>query len=58
MGLIVDVQYMLHRKLCVTLGSGETLVAQHFLNGAQVRSFFQHVRAESVAQSVGVDIGR
>ena len=33
-------------------------MAEHFLDGAQVCAFFQHVGAEGVAQSVWVDVGR
>ncbi len=58
MGLIVDVQHMLHRKLGVTLRSGETLVTQHLLDGSQISSFFQHVSAEGMAQSMRVNVGR
>ncbi len=31
-------------------------MAQQFLNGPQVRALFQHVRAEGMAQGVGVDV--
>ena len=58
MGLIVHRQQMLHRKLSVALRGGEPFVAQHLLNGAQVGAFFEHVRAERVAQRVRVHIRR
>ena len=58
MGLVVDVEHVLHGKLGVALRGGEALVSQHFLNGAQVGSFLEHVCPEGVAQSVRVDIGR
>ena len=58
MCLIVDLQHMLGRKLRIALGGGEALVAQEFLNRAQIGAFFQHVRAECVAQSVRMDVRR
>ena len=58
MRLIVDLQHVLHGELRVALGGREALVAEEFLNGAQVCAFFQHVRAEGVAQSVRMHIGR
>ena len=58
MRLIVDVHYVLDRKLGVALRGREALVTEQFLDGAQVRSFFQHVRAEGVTQSVGMDFRR
>ena len=58
MRLVVYVQYMLHGKLGITLRGREALVAEQLLNGPQVRSFFQHVGAESVTQGVRVHIGR
>ena len=58
MRLIVDLQYVLHRQLRITLGCGQSLVAEQFLNGSQVGTFFQHVRAESVAQGVWMNVRR
>ena len=49
---------MLHRKLGVALRGRETFVAEHLLNGPQVRAFFEHVGTKSVAQSVRVHIRR
>ena len=57
-GLIVDLQHMLHGQLGVALRCGEAFMAQQFLNGTQVCSFFQHVGAESVAQSVRMNVWR
>ncbi len=58
MSLIVNLQHMLHRKLRVALRGRKPLMAEQFLDGAQVRAFFQHVRSESVAQRVRMHIRR
>jgi hypothetical protein len=58
MRLVVDLQHMLHRKLRVALRGGQALVAEQLLNGAQVGAFFQHVRAESMAQRVRMHVRR
>ena len=58
MGLIVDVQHVLDRKLSVALGGGKTLVAEHLLNRPQVGAFLQHVCAEGMAQGVRMHIRR
>ena len=44
-------------ELRVALGGGEPLVAEQFLDGAQVGAFFQQMRAEGVAQRVRVHVG-
>ena len=56
MRLIVNTDQVLHRQLRVALGGRESLVAEHFLNGAQVSAFFQHVGPESVSQCVRVNV--
>ena len=56
MCLVVHLQYMLHRKLGITLRSRQALVAEQFLNRAQVRAFFQHVRAEGMPQGMRMHI--
>src|ERR1700692_3569955 len=48
MRLIVNLKNVLHGKLRIALRCGQTLVAEQFLNCAQVGAFFQHVRAEGV----------
>ena len=58
MRLVVHLEHVLHRQLRVALRSSEAFVAEQFLNGAQVGAFFQHVRAESVAQSVRMHVRR
>jgi len=57
MRLIVDVHHVLDGELGVALRGGQALVAEEFLDGAQVGSLFQHVRAEGVAQGVGMNFG-
>src|SRR5271166_5563769 len=58
MRLIVHLQHVLHRQLCVALRGCEAFVAKQLLDGAQIGTFFQHVRAEGMAQSVWVHVGR
>ena len=54
--LIVNLQHMLHGKLGVALRCRQPLMAEQFLNRAQIGAFFQHVRAEGVAQGMRVDV--
>jgi len=58
MGLIVNVHHLFNRKLGVALGSRQPLVPQQFLDGAQVGSLFQHVRAKGVTQSMRMNFWR
>ena len=58
MRLVVHLHHMLHRELRVALRGREPLVAQHFLDGAQVGAFLQHVRAKSVPQGMRMNVGR
>ena len=58
MGLIVNLEHVLDGKLGVALGGGETLVAEHLLNRAQIGAFLQHVRAEGMPQGVRMDVRR
>src|ERR1019366_9327522 len=55
---VVNLHHVLDRQLRVTLRGRETLVAEHLLDGAQVGAFFQHVRAEGMAQRVRMHVGR
>ena len=58
MRLVVDVHDVLDRELGVALRGRQALVPEQFLDGAQVRSFFQHVGAEGVTQSMRMNLGR
>ena len=58
MRLIVNVHHVLDRELRVALRGRQALVAEQFLDGAQVRSLFQHVRAEGVTQRMRMNFGR
>src|SRR5260370_40101943 len=49
---------MLHRELRVALRSGQALVAEQFLNGAQVGALFQHVGPKGMTQSARVNVRR
>src|SRR5579863_7701754 len=57
MSAVVDLGELGGGELGVTLGGGETLVAQQFLDGAEVGAFFEEMLAEGVAQRVRVDVG-
>ncbi len=56
MGFVVDVFELFFHHLGVDLGGGDIRVAQHFLDGAEVRAVFQKVGGERVAQGVGSDV--
>ena len=56
--LIVHTQQVLHRELRISLRGRKALVSEHFLNSAQVGSFFQHVGAEGMAQRVRMNLRR
>ena len=56
--LIVDIHHVLNRKLRVALRGRQALVPEQFLDGAQVRSLFQHVGTEGVTQSMRMNLGR
>src|ERR1700730_9801053 len=58
MRLIVDVHHVLDRELRVTLCGGQALMPEQFLDGAQVRSLFQHVRAEGMTECMRMNLGR
>ena len=50
--LVVDVLELLFYDVGIDLGGGDIRVAQHLLDGAQVRAVFQQVRRKAVAQGV------
>ena len=56
MGLAVDVLQVVLHHMGVDLGGGDVRVAQHLLDGAEVRAVFQQMDGEGVAQGVGGDI--
>ena len=45
------------RELRIALRRREPFVAEQLLDRPQIRAFFQHVGAEGMAQSVGMDLG-
>ncbi len=45
-------------ELGITLGGGEALMPEEFLNGPQISPFFEHVRTESVAKGMRMHIRR
>ena len=55
---VVHLRQLRRGELRIALRGGEPLVAQQFLNRAQVGAFFQQMGAESVAQRVRMDVGR
>ena len=59
MGFLIHVLQLVFDHMGVDLGGGDVRVAQHFLDGPEVRAVFQQVRRKGVAQGVGRDeIGR
>ena len=53
MGFSVDILNLLVHQPGVYLGGGDIRMAQHLLNGAQVRPVFQQMGGEGVAQGMG-----
>ena len=53
----VDFRDFPDRKLGIALSRREPFVAEQLLNGPQVRALLEHVRAEGMAQGVGMDLG-
>ena len=56
MRLLIDVFEVLFHNMRVDLRRGNVRVAQHLLNGAQVRTVFEQVHGERVAQRVRRDV--
>ena len=56
MGFHVHVPELLIHHLGIDLGGGDVRVAQHLLDGFQIRPVFQQMGGEGVAQGVGRDI--
>ena len=55
-GLAVDILDFLVHQTGVYLGGRDVRVAQHLLDGTQVRTVLQQVGGEGVAQGVGRDV--
>ena len=55
-GLTVDIFDLLIHQVGVDLGGRNVRVAQHLLDGTQVRTVLQQVGGEGVAQGVGRDV--
>jgi len=49
MSLIVYREQVLRGELRIALSGGETFMTKHFLDGPQVRAFFEQMRPEGVA---------
>ena len=58
MGAVVDGGELRGGELGVALGGGEALVAEQFLNGAEVGAFFEQMGSEGVAQGVRMNVRR
>ena len=56
MRLVVDLDQLLHRDVCVNLRSRETRVAQELLDVAQVCAAVEQVRRKRVSQGVWTDV--
>ena len=56
MGLAVDILELLLDQVRVDLGGGDIGVAQHLLNGAQVRPILQQMGGKGVAQGMGGNV--
>ena len=53
MRLVIDILQTLLDNLRIDLGGGDVRMAQHFLNGAQIRPVFQQMHRKGMAQGVG-----
>ena len=56
MGFAVDILQVVLHHVGVDLGGGDIRMPQHLLNGTEIRSVFQQMDGEGVAQGVGGDI--
>ena len=56
MGLVVDVHELADGSVRVFLRGGEGLVAEEFLNGAEVGAVGEEMGGEGVTQGVGVQV--
>ena len=58
MGAVVDGGDLADGQVRIALRGGKSRMAQHLLNGAEVRTLLQHVRAKGVAQRVRMHVRR
>ena len=56
MGFVVDVHELANGDVGIFLGGGEGLVAEEFLDGAEVGAIGEQMGSEGVAQGVGVQV--
>lgn len=56
MGLVVNVHQLADGSVCVFLRGGEGLVAEEFLDGAEVGAVGEKMRGEGVAEGVGMKV--
>lgn len=56
MGLVVDVHKLANRGVGVFLGGGERLMAEEFLDGAEVGAVREEMRRKGMAKGVRVQI--
>src|SRR6185369_9324191 len=56
MRLVVDLDQLLHRNVCVNLRRRETRVAQQLLDVAQVCAAVEQVRRKRMSESVWTDV--
>src|SRR5262245_17059031 len=56
MGLLVDVFEVFGADMGVDLGGGNILVAEHFLNAAQVTTAIQQMSSKGMAEGVRADL--
>ena len=56
MSFVVNLNQFFHRYMSVDLGSGQTGMAQEFLNVTKIRPTVEQMRSERVPQRVGADV--
>ena len=56
MRLLIDVLEVLFHNVRIDLRGGNVRMAEHFLNGAQIRAVFQQVHGKGMAQRVRRDV--
>ena len=56
MGLLIDIFNFLVEKLGVDLGRRDIRMAQHTLDGPDIRAVFQKMRRKGMSQGMGRDL--